>query len=232
VFRLASALRELASRQSTVDQTLQAAVDLCLELIPGCEIADIMFLQGRRVTTPVCSHPRALSLGRAQEEAGGGPCLTAALEQQRVLTQDLREDGRWPGFAARAQDLGVVGVLSYQLFLNRSEGDRFGALNLYATWPDAFDEEAIGLGEVFAAQCAASLAAAIAHEGAHAALQSRDVIGQAKGILMERHQLTASAAFDHLTTVSQQTNIKVRDLAEELTTTGELPGWPHPDVQR
>lgn len=221
--RLASALRELASASSSVDETLQAAVDLCLELIPGCDVADVMFLQRRQVTTPVSSHPRAVSLGRAQQEAGEGPCLTAALDQHMVVTQDLREDGRWPGFATRALEQGVVAVLSYQLFLNRSEGDRFGALNLYATWPNAFDEEAIDLGEVLAAQCAAALATAIEQEGARAALRTRDVIGQAKGILMERHRISASEAFELLKTASQQTNSKVRDLAQHLTATGELP---------
>ncbi len=221
--RLASALRDLASANAAVDETLQAAVDLCLELIPGCDVADVMFLQRRRVTTPVSSDPRAVPLGLAQQEAGEGPCISAALEQHMVVTHDLREDGRWPGFAARALDQGVVAVLSYQLFLNRSEGDRFGALNLYGTWPNAFDDEAVALGEVFAAQCAAALAAAIAQEGARAALRSRDVIGQAKGILMERHRITANQAFEILKTASQQTNIKVHDLAQHLTTTGELP---------
>ena len=224
--RLASALRDLASHQSTVDQTLQAAVDLCRDLIHGCDIADIMLLQRRHITTPVSSDPRATPLGRAQQETGEGPCLTAALQETVVVTQDLRKDPRWPRFAARALEQGVVAVLSYQLFLNRSDGDRFGALNIYGTSPNAFDDEAIELGEVFAAHCAATLAAAIEQEGARAALQSRDVIGQAKGILMERHRLSADHAFRLLQRTSQQHNIKLRDLAEHVTTTGELPNRP------
>ena len=224
--RLASALRELASTTSTVDETLQAAVDLCPELIPGCDIADVMLLQRREVTTPVSSDPRAIPLGRAQQDTGEGPCLTAALEEQIVVTQDLREDPRWPRFAQQALDQGVVSVLSYQLFLNRSDGDRFGALNLYGTTPNAYDDESIELGEVFAAQCSAALAAAIEQDGARSALQSRDLIGQAKGILMERHRLNASQAFQLLQKVSQEHNIKLRDLADHVTTTGQLPSQP------
>ncbi len=228
--RLASALRELASANSTVDETLQAAVDLCPQLIPGCDIADVMFLHRRHVTTPVSSDPRAIPLGRAQQAAGEGPCLTAALEEQIVLAQDLRVDGRWPEFTPHALEQGVVAALSYQLFLNRNDGDRFGALNIYSMTPNPFDDDAIELGEVFAAQCAATLAATIDQVGARAALQSRDVIGQAKGILMERHRLSASQAFERLKVASQEQNTKVRDLAEHVTATGELPGWPPGDT--
>jgi hypothetical protein len=221
--RLASALRDLASRQSTVDETLQAAVDLCRQLIRGCDVADIMFLQRHLVTTPVSTEPQAILLGRAQQESGEGPCLTAALEEEVVVAQDLRTDRRWPVFGPRALEHGVVSALSYQLFLNRNDGDRFGALNIYGTSPNAFDEEAIELGEVFAAHCSAMLAAAIEQEGAQSALLSRDVIGQAKGILMERRRISADEAFELLKAFSQDKNIPVRHLAEQVATTGDLP---------
>ncbi len=221
--RLASALRDLASRQSTVDETLQAAVDLCHRLIPGCEIADIMFLQRRQVTTPVSTDPQAILLGRAQQETGEGPCVDAALREKVVVAQDLRHDRRWPDFGPRALEQDVVSILSYQLFLNRGDGDRFGALNIYGTAPNVFDDESVELGEVFSAHCSAMLAAAIEQEGLQAALRSRDAIGQAKGILMERHRFSAREAFELLKTVSQEKNIAVRDLAEQVTTTGELP---------
>jgi hypothetical protein len=221
--RLASALRDLASRQATVDETLQASVDLCRQLIPGCDIADVMFLQRQLVTTPVSTEPQAILLGRAQQESGEGPCLTAALEEEVVVAQDLRTDRRWPVFGPRALEHGVVSALSYQLFLNRNDGDRFGALNIYGTSPNAFDEEAIELGEVFAAHCSAMLGAAIEQEGAQSALLSRDVIGQAKGILMERRRISADEAFELLKAISQDKNIPVRHLAEQVATTGDLP---------
>lgn len=221
--RLAPALRDLASRTATVDETLQAAVDLCTELIPGCDIADVMFLRRGGITTPVSTDPRAIALGRAQEETGEGPCMTAALEETVVVTQDLRHDDRWPRFGPRAIEQDVLAILSYQLFLNPGEGDRFGALNLYGSRIDVFDEDSVAVGEVLAAQCAAALSAAIDREGAQAALRSRDVIGQAKGILMERHRLSADQAFELLRKISQERNIKVRDLAEHVAATGDLP---------
>ena len=206
-----------------MDETLQAAVDLCVELIDGCDVADIMFLQAKHTTVPVASNGRARALAQAQEPPRGGPCLAAAFGEERVIANDLRDDPRWPEFARQAIDLGITSVVSYQLFLHRDQGDRFGALNLYGSEPGAFDESAIEVGEVFAAHCAATLAAAISQEGAETALQTRDLIGQAKGILMERHLLTAEEAFELLSQVSQHRNVKLREIAEVVTSTGRLP---------
>ena len=222
--RLASALRDLASRQVSVDETLQAAVDLCVELIDGCDVADIMFLRSKQSTVPVATDALSRALAQAQQQADGGPCIAAALGQEQiVVANDLRDDQRWPDFAQSAIDLGISCALSYQLFLHRDDNDRFGALNLYGSHPGAFDEQAIAIGEVFAAHCTTMLAAAIAQEGAEAALQTRDLIGQAKGILMERHRLTAEDAFERLSKTSQDRNLKLRDVAESVTSTGQLP---------
>jgi hypothetical protein len=117
----------------------------------------------------------------------------------------------------------VRSAACYQLFLHRNDGDRLGALNLFGTRPDVFDEWAIDLGEVFAATCAAVLASAISQEGARAALESRDVIGQAKGILMARHKLSAEGAFDLLRRTSQSRHVKLRDLAQQVAEMGALP---------
>lgn len=221
--RLASALRDLASRQASVDQTLQAAVDLCVELIGGCDVADVMFLRSRQTTVPVATDLLARALAEAQQGSDGGPCIDAALgHAQIVVANDLGDDQRWPAFAQRAGDLGITSALSYQLFLNRDDNDRFGALNLYGSNPDAFDDRAIEIGEVFAAHCTATLAAAIAQEGADEALQTRDVVGQAKGILMERHRLTADEAFEWLRKASQDRNVKVREIAAVVASTGDL----------
>jgi GAF domain-containing protein len=220
--RFVASLRELASRQE-VDETLQLTVDLATELIPGCDFADVMFIRPGGATTPVSTHPIAVALDELQARYDQGPCLTAAREQTRVLVNDLTRDDRWPVFAPQAVQRGIHSMLSFQLFLLRHDGDRLGALNLYGNRRDAFDDVAIELGEVFAVHAAAVLASAIAREGARSALESRDVIGQAKGILMARHQLSASDAFDLLREVSQARNVKLRALAEEVAATGALP---------
>jgi hypothetical protein len=219
--RFADSLRELASRQD-VDETLQLAVDLAAELIPGCDFADIMFIRPGGMTTPVSTDPLAVALDELQAATDQGPCLMAARDQTRVLAHDLGTDERWPDFAPRAVEMGVASALSFQLFLLRNDGDRLGALNLYGTRTHAFDEGAAALGEVFAVHCAAVLASAIAKEGALAALESRDLIGQAKGILMAQHRVTAVEAFDLLREASQVRNIKLRQLAQQVADAGAL----------
>ena len=218
---LATSLRELASRR-TVDEMLQLAVDRATELIPGCDYADVMFIRPGGTTTPVSTDPVAVALDELQSETGEGPCLTAAREMTRVVAHDLGHDERWAAFGPRATELGVASALSFQLFLLRNEGDRLGALNLFGTRPYAFDQDAVAVGEVFAAHCAAVLASAIAQEGATAALHSRDVIGQAKGILMARHDVDANEAFDMLRRASQRQHAKLRDVAERVASTGHL----------
>ncbi len=98
-----------------------------------------------------------------------------------------------------------------------------GALNLYSTKPGAFDDTDIALGSVFAAHAAVALSTALHDEQMEEALQSRDVIGQAKGILMAREGITADAAFDTLRRASQRLNVKLRDVADQVTHTGESP---------
>lgn len=220
--RFAASLRELASRRQ-VDETLQLAVDLAAELVRGCTFADLMFIGQGGATTPVSTGEVARAIDAFQDATGQGPCLDAATTREVVVAEDLRTDARWPDFGPHAAELGVRSVAAYQLFLHRNEDDRFGSLNLYGDRPKAFDEVAVELGAVFAAHCAAVLAAAIAHEGARAALESRDRIGQAKGVLMARHSVTASEAFEQLRTVSQERNIKLRDLADLVAERGELP---------
>ncbi len=217
----AAALRELASRQD-VDQTLQLGVDLAVELIPGAAHADIMFVRKGGVTTPVSSDPVAIELDRVQAEAGAGPCIEAASGEAVVTSQDLANDQRWPAFAAAALEHGTVSAAAFQLFLGRHDNDRFGALNLYGDQVGTFGENAIALGEVFAAMCASALASAIDKEGVTNALATRDVIGQAKGILMERHKITAAQAFTMLKERSQVANVKLRELARTIADTGTL----------
>jgi hypothetical protein len=221
--RFAAALRELASRQE-VDETLQLAVDLATELVRGCELADVMLLRKGGVTTPASSDPLALKIDRIQQECDEGPCLSAARMHPVVVSDELATDDRWPTFGPRAvAEAGVHSALSFQLYLHRNDGDRYGALNLYSTSPSAFVAESIALGEVFAAQCTTALASAIAREGAEAALASRDLIGQAKGILMATEQVTAEGAFELLRRTSQDLNVKLRDVADHVARVGTLP---------
>lgn len=134
--------------------------------------------------------------------------------------EDIREEDRWPRFAGRAADLGVRSMLSFQLFVT---GSTMGALNLYSSRPGAFGEESESVGLVFASHAAVALVSAQHEEHLRAALASRDLIGQAKGILMNQFRITADQAFQVLVRASSHTNRKLVDIAEELCATGVLP---------
>ncbi|MFT5222216.1 MAG: GAF domain-containing protein [Glaciecola sp.] len=219
------------STRETVDETLQLAVDLATELVRGCSIADIMLRRGRRISTPVASSEKARAIDAIQQELMEGPCLTAMSHGEPVVSNDLVNDTRWPEFGRQAGKLGVRSVASYGLLSVPSGANAtFGSLNLYGDEVDLFDDNAVELGALFASHCSTILAAAIKHEGLLAALESRDVIGQAKGILMERHRLTSAEAFEILSDRSQELNRKLRDVADAVTTTGALPQGAHKQV--
>jgi hypothetical protein len=113
-------------------------------------------------------------------------------EQRTVRIEDMRTEQRWPRFAAEAVRLGVLSSLSFQLFV---EGDDLGALNLYARAPHAFGEESEDVGLVLAGHAAVALAGARREDHLRRAVDTRDLISQAEGILMERHEPTADQAF-------------------------------------
>ena len=104
-------------------------------------------------------------------------------------------------------------MLCFRLFV---EGDTLGALNLYSKAGNAFGQESRTVGLVFAAHAAIALSSAIHDEQMEEALQSRDLIGQAKGILMAREGITADQAFDMLRRASQRLNVKLRDVAGSI----------------
>jgi GAF domain-containing protein len=133
----------------------------------------------------------------------------------------MRSEQRWPRFSARAAGLGVGSMLSIQLYVR---GEDLGALNLYHDRAGGFDDESEHIGLLLASHAGVALAAAQRQESLRAAVDTRDLIGQAKGILMERHKITADRAFALLVQVSQASGRKLRDVADHLVSSGELTG--------
>lgn len=215
---LARALQRRTSPQEVMDAVVEAAV----ALVPGAEHGSISLVTGRRgVFSAAVSSPVARDFDSLQEELGEGPCLEAMFSEPVVHGPDLTHESRWPRLSKTAPDtLGVRSVLCFQLFVH--EENTLGGLNLLATRPDAFDEDAPELGAVFAAHAASALAAAQELDQIKQALASRDVIGQAKGMLMERYQLGPQQAFALLARLSQDENVKLHDLAQRLVTTRTL----------
>jgi len=216
--------RQLAGEQDR-DAVLRRAVDAAVTQIEGAEHAGITVLTAKSVTTPVASSDLVRDVDHHQYATGEGPCLSAALEHQHtVRVDDLSSDFRWPQFSSAATSLGVHSMLSFQLYTstNGTTTDTIGALNIYAGKPHAFTDDSVHTGTLLAAHVAVAAAAAARTTDLQIAMASRDVIGQAKGILMERFKLTPDQAFDLLIAASMHTNVKLRDVAERLTATGEL----------
>ena len=217
--RLAAIARTLDT--GSVHETLQLIVDLAVETIPGCDHAGVSIVHGRKIATPAASDAVALRLDAVQFEVGQGPCLDAMAENQIFMSSDLATEERWPLFSARVSaETGVASMLGLRLF---ARGRTLGALNLFSSQKAAFGEESLAVGALFAALAAVALNAAQTEEGLQLALRSRDIIGQAKGILMERRKISDEEAFELLRGASQRLNIRVNTLAQSVVTDRVFP---------
>jgi len=223
---LARALQSAASPQEVLDRAVTTAV----ALVPGAEAAGISLVRARRtVTSAAATSLPARRLDELQTELGEGPCLDAVFTHRSTRVDELaRETSRWPALAARAGEIGLPSMLCLQLFV---DGDTLGALNLLGAEPAAFGDASEQVGLLVAAHAAVAVADARQLAHTHLGLAHRDVIGQAKGILMERHRLSADQAFALLSSVSQDLNRKLHEVAADLAATGELPQRPQPRPQ-
>ena len=221
-----SALARDLDQEDDPDAMLAAIVAAAVAMIPGVEEGSISVVFGRRrVTSQAPTGELPLQVDAIQEETQQGPCLDAAYEQQTVRVDNLATEGRWPLFARRASAAGAASMLSLQLYV---EGDNLGALNLYARTPDAFTDESEQVGLLFAAHAAIAYAGVRKETQLAQALVSRDLIGQAKGILMERYKISGERAFLVLTRVSQSSNRRLHDVADELVRRGTITGAAAP----
>lgn len=207
-------------RTALIEQIVAGAVTL----IPGTSAAAVEQLnrQGRLEAPLAAGDEVARAMMQAQNDTGQGPCLDASRDGKQVLTGDLTLDQRWPLFAARVSALGIRAVICTPM---EAAGRTVGVLSLMSrTTHFLQDEHESGvLATVFAAHAAIALTGARQLQDSSAALANRDVIGQAKGILMERFKLAPDAAFATLVRISSDNNIKLRLLCEELCRTGTLP---------
>ena len=214
--RLARSLEAEGSTTAMLDAVVGAAV----QLIPGAQEASISLVVARRQIT---SLHRTGDLPRVvdaiQTETAQGPCLDAAYEHETVQVPDMRHEQRWPRFARRAYEAGAGSMLSFRLYV---QGDTMGALNLYNRQPGGFDDESEQVGRLFAGHAAVAVADARKRDDLDRAVASRDLIGQAKGILMERYHLDGDGAFRVLARVSQASSRPLREVARELVSTGRL----------
>ena len=214
---------------STPAETLRRIVELAVETVSGCEFAGILAAEPGKpggLATATATAEIVLELHRLQAEAGHGPCLEAVETRTPCYVTDLTTDRQWPSFAEGAVALGIRSVLAYPL----ASSARSSALNLYAPLPVAFGATDRARGLLLAVFAGLAMDAADAQakaerreEHLRTALQSRELIGQAQGILMERERITGEQAFALLRDSSQHLNMKLREVAQALIETGETP---------
>lgn len=210
--------------EDTLDELLQRVVHLARETLPSAYSVSISVSGRGRVHTSNSTGSDAAELDQAQYEGAVGPCL-AALEEEQQLEVDVAGSAeRWPQFSAKAAELGVRTVLSTPL---RVRNGAIGTLNLYSRG-DMFSVAERRVAQLFAEQAAVLLANAFklldiaeTNEQLTEALASREIIGEAKGILMERGGCDRHQAFDILRRASQRENRKLRELAEEVVASVE-----------
>jgi GAF domain-containing protein len=207
---------------------LTEIVQISRRAMPGAVATSITLIRDDRAFTAAFDGQLAMDADELQYRRGYGPCVDAGRSGEIFVVDDMTSEDRWPDYARHAAGLGVGSSLSIPLPF---QGATIGALNNYATQPAAFSETDLRLGEEVAAFVAVAVANAEAAARAtddltnmRRAMESRAVIEQAKGVLMERYKVTAEQAFTLLTHASQRVNVKLRDVAEELTATGVLRG--------
>ena len=219
-------LGRLTLHEQSMQNLLQAVTDLAKLVLPGTIEASVSLLVDDRPSTAVFTGPMALDLDERQYERGYGPCLHAATTGEVTEIVDTETETRWSDYTRVAAERGCRSSLSTPLTV----GDRVrAALNIYARDPHAFDDQSRSIAARFAPYASVALASMHAYQDARdmannleVALQSRAVIDQAKGILMERYKLTADQAFQVLAQASMKANKKLRAIAEQLVETGEM----------
>ena len=214
VASIAEAVRTL-SREHGLDQTLTRIAQVAGRSVPGFEHVGISIVtRSDEIETRAATDPLVEQFDDLQYELGEGPCLSAMREQPVVTVPFARHDQRWPAYMPRAVALGLRSQLAVRLFLD--ESGTLGALNFYSMSRDTLHVEAEPLADLFAAHAASALERTREVSELNAALESRKIIGQAIGIVMERYGLHEDRAFAFLVRASSHGNVKIRDLALRL----------------
>ena len=216
---LALRMAELAQVISLrrVDDVLVDVTAAAKELIAGVDIAGVLLVgKGGTHQTLAPTSDVMFKLDELQMTTGEGPCLQAALDEIVIRTDDFRNEPRFPNYAPKVVELGLLSALSLKLYT----ADRTaGALNLFGYEPRPWNSEAETIGMVLAAHAASAILASRESEQLQSALSTRDRIGQAKGIIMERFKIDDVRAFEMLRKLSQDTNTKLVDVAHRVIDT-------------
>lgn len=213
---MAEIAREIAAPRS-LEQILASVTRAAVELIPRAHVAGVLLVKkGGEFESLGDTDGLAATLDGLQQRYGEGPCAQAALHETLVRTDDLRDEPRWPRYAPAAVAQGVLSGLSFKLYTAERTA---GALNLFSFDAGPWDADAETTGTVLAAHAAAAILAARHGDQLQSAVSTRDRIGQAKGIIMERFGVDEVRAFELLRVLSQENQTKLVDIAQRVIDT-------------
>jgi transcriptional regulator with GAF, ATPase, and Fis domain len=221
--RIAELVQQLHGRPDTDSDTVLAelAEHAAVE-IPGAMYAGVTVTRSaKHIDTPAATHKWPIVLDEIQQLHREGPCLTAAWEEKTIHVADLETDDRFPLYRRDAMERTPIrSVMAFQMFI---AGETMGALNVFAEEPRAFGKTSKDIGLIFAAHSSVAWNSARRDEQFKRALASRDTIGQAKGMIMERYGVDAVQAFEVLRKLSQDSNVPLVQVATELVAKAQTP---------
>lgn len=223
IARLARSLHSQKSADMDVDNLVDEVTATAVRMLPNVHHAGISLVEpkSRRVRSVAATGPVPKDLDTLQEELQQGPCVDAVHEHMTVRINDFQTEDRWVEFIGRVLETTPVrSSLSIQLYTHDSEID---ALNLYSERARTFTPHLEDLALAVAAHAAIGLATARRNDQFQTALASRDIIGQAKGMIMERFAVDAPAAFNLLVKLSQEKNTPLQLIAVQLVDTAHRP---------
>lgn len=214
------ALAGLVLAKRDLREVLQEITEIANDAVPGAESTSITLVRGDDAYTVSHVGQMALDADEEQYQRGYGPCMDAGRTGLVLVIDDMRNEQRWPDYASRAVQHGVLSSLSVPLPF---QGAVIGALNVYSSTPATFDHDAVAIGE----EVAGFIAVAVNNADAHAeatvlaaqmqeAMRSRADIEMAKGILMAQNRCSGEEAFTMLNLASQRSNRKLRDIAAAI----------------
>lgn len=211
--RMADLARSIAA-PSSADEVLASVTAAAVELIPGVDTAGMLLVdKGGKFESLFVTSDLVYELDGLQQKYNEGPCVDAAVDGLIVRTNDFATEHRWPNYSRAVAEIGVRSCLSVKLYTSYQTA---GALNLFGTQPEAFDGESDVTATVLASHAAAAIMASRHGEQLRSALTSRDVIGQAKGVIMERFNVDAVKAFKILRELSQNSNVRLAEIAQRV----------------
>jgi GAF domain-containing protein len=211
-----------------VGETVETVVQFALQAL-SCRYAGLVLIErGRKPVIAATTAPVIEDLYRMQLAAGAGPLMASLESNQPVFVSDTATDDQWPAeWRALACSIGIRSILHLPLM---PTDHPVGVLSFFSEQPDGFDSDDLAIGHILARHASVAVANARSEESLAQAVDARKLVGQAMGILMERFDLDGDRAFEVLRRYSQDSNTKLRDVAQELIDTRKLPAAAHHTV--